>query len=108
MGDLVVILLLGLHQLAKMSSVPLAKHLGSNGVRLADRSELKLRLSLDKKVRDKAVQGLATFLSDESNPPLSPTDMEKLWKGIFYCESKSYLFRTHLSSLATKNRLLDV
>lgn len=52
-----------------MSSVPLAKHLGSN----------------DKQVRDKAVQGLATFLSDESSPPLSATDMEKLWKGIFYC-----------------------
>jgi len=36
-------------------------------------------------IRERAVDGLAAFLSDESNPPLSEIDMEKLWKGIFYC-----------------------
>jgi ribosomal RNA-processing protein 1 len=38
---------------------------------------------LDKKTRDKAVKGLAAFLSSQDGLP--PTEMAKLWKGIFYC-----------------------
>ncbi|KAJ7631117.1 nucleolar protein,Nop52-domain-containing protein [Roridomyces roridus] len=50
-------------------SIPLAKHLAHT----------------DKKTRDKAVKALATFLSDDTQEPISKTDMAKLWKGIFYC-----------------------
>ncbi|KAJ7446482.1 nucleolar protein,Nop52-domain-containing protein [Mycena galericulata] len=50
-------------------SVPLAKHLAST----------------DKKTRDKAVKALSAFLSDDTQEPISKPDMDKLWKGIFYC-----------------------
>lgn len=42
----------------------------------------------DKKVRDKAIKNLASFLS-ESDAPLSKSELDKLWKGIFYCELSS-------------------
>ncbi|KAJ7225350.1 nucleolar protein,Nop52-domain-containing protein [Mycena pura] len=48
---------------------PFAKHLASN----------------DKKTRDKAVKALTTFLSDDAHEPIAKSDMDKLWKGIFYC-----------------------
>ncbi|EGN93116.1 hypothetical protein SERLA73DRAFT_145957, partial [Serpula lacrymans var. lacrymans S7.3] len=38
-----------------------------------------------KKVRDKAVQNLAIFLSNDSENAISELEMAKLWKGIFYC-----------------------
>ncbi|KAJ7070867.1 nucleolar protein,Nop52-domain-containing protein [Mycena amicta] len=41
--------------------------------------------SNDKKTRDKAVKSLATFLSMDEREPISKSDMDKLWKGIFYC-----------------------
>ncbi|KAJ7706006.1 nucleolar protein,Nop52-domain-containing protein [Mycena rosella] len=52
-----------------MTATPLAKYLASN----------------DKKIRDKAIQSLSQFLSDDSQDPISKPDMDKLWKGIFYC-----------------------
>ncbi|ETW86988.1 hypothetical protein HETIRDRAFT_306975 [Heterobasidion irregulare TC 32-1] len=45
----------------------------------------KYLASTDKKTRDKAIKSLAIFLSDSSRPPLRKNDMDKLWKGIFYC-----------------------
>ncbi|KAI0274978.1 hypothetical protein BC834DRAFT_24462 [Gloeopeniophorella convolvens] len=45
----------------------------------------KFLASTDKKTRDKAVKNLSAFLSDAERPPLSNNDMDKLWKGIFYC-----------------------
>ncbi|KAJ7751319.1 nucleolar protein,Nop52-domain-containing protein [Mycena maculata] len=54
---------------ATTMSIPLAKHLAST----------------DKKTRDKAVMALRAFLSDDSQEPISKADMDKLWKGIFYC-----------------------
>ncbi|KAJ7103355.1 nucleolar protein,Nop52-domain-containing protein [Mycena belliarum] len=52
-----------------MTGTPLAKYLASN----------------DKKTRDKAIKSLSVFLSDDSQEPISKPDMNKLWKGIFYC-----------------------
>ncbi|KAJ7492456.1 nucleolar protein,Nop52-domain-containing protein [Mycena latifolia] len=52
-----------------MTATPLAKYLASN----------------DKKIRDKAIKSLSAFLSDDSQDPISKPDMDKLWKGIFYC-----------------------
>ncbi|KAJ7808233.1 nucleolar protein,Nop52-domain-containing protein [Mycena olivaceomarginata] len=52
-----------------MSAPPFAKHLASN----------------DKKTRDKAIKSLASFLADDAQEPISKSDMDKLWKGIFYC-----------------------
>lgn len=40
--------------------------------------------STDKKTRDKAIKNLSLFLSDGQNV-ISKPDMDKLWKGIFYC-----------------------
>jgi len=45
----------------------------------------KYLASTDKKTRDKAIKGLATFLSDPSRDGLPKSEMAKLWKGIFYC-----------------------
>ncbi|KAG8745024.1 hypothetical protein FRC10_008998 [Ceratobasidium sp. 414] len=39
----------------------------------------------EKKTRDKAINTLAAFLSDESQASMSSTDRAKLWKGLFYC-----------------------
>ncbi|KAF9041734.1 ribosomal RNA processing protein [Hymenopellis radicata] len=44
----------------------------------------KYLASTEKKVRDKAIKNLSTFLSD-SEDALPPPEMAKLWKGIFYC-----------------------
>ncbi|KXN88781.1 hypothetical protein AN958_06650 [Leucoagaricus sp. SymC.cos] len=41
--------------------------------------------STEKKTRDKAVKNLAAFLSEAPEDALSKTEMDKLWKGIFYC-----------------------
>ncbi|KAF7311078.1 rRNA processing protein [Mycena chlorophos] len=54
---------------AATAAPPFAKHLASN----------------DKKTRDKAVKSLATFLSMDERDPIAKSDMDKLWKGIFYC-----------------------
>ncbi|KAH9081736.1 Nop52-domain-containing protein [Lactarius deliciosus] len=45
----------------------------------------KYLASTDKKTRDRAVKNLSAFLSDPERPHLSSHDMDKLWKGIFYC-----------------------
>ncbi|KAJ7161412.1 nucleolar protein,Nop52-domain-containing protein [Mycena crocata] len=45
----------------------------------------KYLASADKKIRDKAINSLSVFLSDDSQDPISKADMDKLWKGIFYC-----------------------
>ncbi|KAJ7786494.1 nucleolar protein,Nop52-domain-containing protein [Mycena metata] len=52
-----------------MNAPPFAKHLAST----------------DKKVRDRAIKSLATFLADDALQSISKPDMDKLWKGIFYC-----------------------
>lgn len=61
-------------------------------------------IDTDKKTRDGAVANLIAFLSEggslnvgdtgskepvqsSSNQLLSPLEMRKLWKGLFYCES---------------------
>ena len=66
---------------------PLAKYLASTG-------SLSRKVGFpptdphptDKKTRDKAVKNLAAFLSDPEGPLISSHEMDKLWKGIFYCE----------------------
>ncbi|KAF7339325.1 rRNA processing protein [Mycena sanguinolenta] len=55
--------------MSKESAPPFAKNLASN----------------DKKTRDKAIKSLASFLADDAQEPISKPDMDKLWKGIFYC-----------------------
>jgi len=42
----------------------------------------------EKKTRDKAVKNLAAFLSEAPEDALSKSEMDKLWKGIFYCVSR--------------------
>ncbi|EDR15800.1 rRNA processing protein RRP1 [Laccaria bicolor S238N-H82] len=54
---------------ATSSTPPLAKSLAST----------------DKKTRDKAIKNLSVFLSDSTRDVISKPDMDKLWKGIFYC-----------------------
>ncbi|KAF9486301.1 Nop52-domain-containing protein [Pholiota conissans] len=44
----------------------------------------KYLASTEKKTRDKAIKNLAIFLSDSDNV-ISKPEMDKLWKGIFYC-----------------------
>ncbi|KAF8973522.1 nucleolar protein,Nop52-domain-containing protein [Flammula alnicola] len=44
----------------------------------------KYLASTEKKTRDKAIKNLSVFLSDEHNV-ISKPEMDKLWKGIFYC-----------------------
>ncbi|KAF8913119.1 ribosomal RNA processing protein [Gymnopilus junonius] len=44
----------------------------------------KYLASTDKKTRDKAIKNLSIFLSDDQNT-LSTAEMDKLWKGLFYC-----------------------
>jgi len=45
----------------------------------------------DKKTRDKAIKNLSLFLSDGQNV-ISKPDMDKLWKGIFYCGLTQQIF----------------
>ena len=60
----------------------------------------------EKKTRDKAVKNLAGFLSEAPEDALSELEMDKLWKGIFYCE----LYRPWNAAWAHSflNRFLDV
>ncbi|VDC01952.1 unnamed protein product [Peniophora sp. CBMAI 1063] len=51
------------------STLPLGKYLSST----------------EKSIRDKAIQSLAAFLSEPANARMSPGEMAKLWKGVFYC-----------------------
>ncbi|KAL0951573.1 hypothetical protein HGRIS_008255 [Hohenbuehelia grisea] len=51
------------------SAPPLAKYLAST----------------DKKTRDKAIKNLSVFLSNSSDNGLPKSEMDKLWKGVFYC-----------------------
>ncbi|KAL1740962.1 nucleolar protein,Nop52-domain-containing protein [Schizophyllum fasciatum] len=44
----------------------------------------KYLASTDKKTRDKAVKNLSVFLSDPSRDALPKSEMDKLWKGLFY------------------------
>ncbi|KAF8899012.1 Nop52-domain-containing protein, partial [Infundibulicybe gibba] len=41
--------------------------------------------STEKKTRDKAIKNLSIFLSDAQQDAISKPDLDKLWKGIFYC-----------------------
>ncbi len=50
---------------------------------------------IEKKVRDKAIKNLSTFLSD-SEDALPPPEMAKLWKGIFYCMPAVFMVSTRL------------
>uniref|UniRef100_D8PRA3 Nop52-domain-containing protein n=1 Tax=Schizophyllum commune (strain H4-8 / FGSC 9210) TaxID=578458 RepID=D8PRA3_SCHCM len=47
----------------------------------------KYLASTEKKTRDKAVKNLAVFLSDPSRDALPKSEMDKLWKGLFYSVS---------------------
>lgn len=66
---------------------PLAKYLASTG---SFKPQIIFLLTdtypSDKKTRDKAVKNLAAFLTDSERPHLSNHELDKLWKGIFYCE----------------------
>ncbi|KJA25902.1 hypothetical protein HYPSUDRAFT_134377 [Hypholoma sublateritium FD-334 SS-4] len=44
----------------------------------------KYLASTEKKTRDKAIKNLSIFLSDSQNV-IPKSEMDKLWKGIFYC-----------------------
>jgi hypothetical protein len=59
----------------------------------------------DKKTRDKAIKSLSAFLSDDSQEPISKPDMDKLWKGIFYCTRRAC---ARSASSYDVGRLLDV
>jgi ribosomal RNA-processing protein 1 len=67
---------------------PLGKYLASTGTLIFQQNKFlsSCDTSADKKTRDKAVKNLAAFLSDPDRPHISNHDMDKLWKGIFYCE----------------------
>src|SRR6266849_3718307 len=65
---------------------PLGKYLASTGTLISQKYRSSCDTSLDKKTRDKAVKNLAAFLSDPDRPHISNHEMDKLWKGIFYCE----------------------
>ena len=47
----------------------------------------------DKKTRDKAIKNLSVFLSDTTRDVISKPDMDKLWKGIFYCAPLPFSMR---------------
>lgn len=68
---------------------PLGKYLASTGTFILKSVCSSCDTSADKKTRDKAVKNLAAFLSDPDRPNISNHDMDKLWKGIFYCEISS-------------------
>jgi hypothetical protein len=68
---------------------PLGKYLSSTGTPMSLSIFFLLIISSDKKTRDKAVKNLAAFLSDPDRPHISNHEMDKLWKGIFYCETQS-------------------
>jgi len=68
---------------------PLGKYLASTGTIIGVSILFPLIISSDKKTRDKAVKNLAAFLSDPDRPHISNHEMDKLWKGIFYCEIRS-------------------
>ncbi|KAI0308126.1 nucleolar protein,Nop52-domain-containing protein [Multifurca ochricompacta] len=68
----------------------------------------KYLASTDKKTRDNAVKKLAAFLSNPGRPRMSSLEMDKLWKGIFYCfwmSDKPLVQQSLASELA--NILLD-
>ncbi|KAH9982798.1 Nop52-domain-containing protein [Lactifluus volemus] len=69
----------------------------------------KYLASADKKTRDKAVKNLAAFLSDPERLDISSHEMDKLWKGIFYCfwmSDKALVQQALASELA--NLLLSI
>ncbi|KDQ15683.1 hypothetical protein BOTBODRAFT_108450 [Botryobasidium botryosum FD-172 SS1] len=73
--------------------MPLGKHLASS----------------DKKIRDKAVEQLTAFLSDEPNAKMPEPEMRKLWKALFYCfwmSDKPLVQQALASDLA--NLLLEI
>ncbi|KAH6916987.1 ribosomal RNA processing protein [Coprinopsis sp. MPI-PUGE-AT-0042] len=45
----------------------------------------KVLASTEKKTRDKAIKNLSVFLSQSGDHAISKYEMDKLWKGIFYC-----------------------
>jgi len=65
---------------------PLGKYLASTGTLILEKRRFSCDTFADKKTRDKAVKNLAAFLSDPDRPRISNHEMDKLWKGIFYCE----------------------
>lgn len=89
---------------APTAAIPLGKQLAHTGTlasawsawatpSLADESAPRAD-SVDKKVRDRAVQSLVAFLSRGGDAEgsssgyvrLEESEMSKLWKGLFYCE----------------------
>jgi ribosomal RNA-processing protein 1 len=62
---------------------------------------------VEKKTRDRAVKNLAAFLSSEApENALSKSEMDKLWKGIFYC--MFFCPRVIRGPRSEQVRLLDV
>ncbi|KAN0062926.1 hypothetical protein ACQY0O_004747 [Thecaphora frezii] len=45
----------------------------------------KALASTSKKTRDLAIRSLSSFLSSPRPTPLATTELDKLWKGVFYC-----------------------
>lgn len=77
-------------------TLPLGKYLASTGTRACVDLRFNIIFFLkkitfthcqDKKTRDKAIKNLSAFLSNSSRDALPKSEMTKLWKGIFYCES---------------------
>lgn len=91
---------------------PLAKYLASTGSFAPQIIFLPTdTYPIDKKTRDKAVKNLAVFLTDPERPHLSSHELDKLWKGIFYCEvhvrkPKIAVFDWHFSGFWMSDKAL--
>lgn len=88
-------------------------HLGNTSLQLVCKGLSAIALSSstyilykDKKTRDKAIKNLSVFLSDTTRDVISKPDMDKLWKGIFYCAPLPFFMRDF--DLTSLQRFLDV
>jgi Nucleolar protein,Nop52 len=62
----------------------------------------------DKKTRDKAIKSLSVFLSNNSQEPLPKSELDKLWKGLFYCMHFEDFEERMAHADLSMSRLLDV
>ncbi|KAG6868881.1 hypothetical protein C0993_008629 [Termitomyces sp. T159_Od127] len=66
-----------------MTAPPLGKYLASTGEQFNAPLSHHTHDTQEKSVRDKAVKNLSVFLSESTNV-IPKSDLDKLWKGIFY------------------------
>lgn len=66
-----------------MTAPPLGKYLASTGKQSNAQFNDYTHNTQEKKIRDKAVKNLSVFLSETTNV-IPKSDLDKLWKGIFY------------------------